>query len=76
MKTLNINHIINSIVHPVRIAIPVFQGLACHFKNFIMKGPRFFIPRDRKYYYPREEAAHKAAMEMKKNNFPGQGPPL
>ncbi len=78
MKTLIKNHI-------PRLSIPAIPGIgqALHIiKNIlryiiktIMKGLRFFFPPERKFYYPREKAAFKHAMDIKKNSFPGQGPP-
>ncbi len=66
----------NNIVHPIALAIPFFKGIVLHLIRVIIKGHRFFSPRKRKFYYRKEQAAFKAAMEIKKNNFPGQGPPL
>ncbi len=76
MKLSIKKYIVHPIIHPIRIAIPAFQGLALHLIKLIIKGPRFFFPRERKFYYPKEQAVHKAAMEVKKNSFPGLGPPL
>ncbi len=79
MKLLIKKNIVYSIVPPIVLAIPAFQGMAHRLITMIIKGSRclrFFIPRKRKFYYPKEQAAYRAAMERKKNNFPGQGPPL
>ena len=66
----------NYIVHPIVLAIHAFQGLVLHPIKNIMTGLRSFLPRKRKFYYHKEQAAYKAVMEVKKNTFPGQGPPL
>ncbi len=70
MKTFKKNHI-------PHLSIPAIPGIgqALHIIKTIMKGLRFFFPPERKFYYPREEAAFKHAMDIKKNSFPGQMPP-
>ncbi len=72
MKTLIKNHI------PLALSIPALPGIkqALYIIKIFLKGLGFFFPPKRKFYYRKEQAAFKNAMEIKKNNFPGQGPPL
>ena len=59
-------------------AVPVIGPalrIILHPVKIILKSRRFFFPPQRKFYYPGEEAAFRHAAEIKKNAFPGQGPP-
>ncbi len=67
----------NYIPYHFALSVPAIPGinLALGIIKTIVKGLRFFFPPERKFYYPKEEAAFKNALDIKKNNFPGQGPP-
>ncbi len=67
----------NYIPHQFVLSIPAIPGMkqAINIIKKLLKSLRFFFPPEREFYYPKEQAAYKNAMEIKKNNFPGQGPP-
>jgi len=67
--------------HISYLSIPVIHAIpgkkqAIFILKIILKGVGFFFPPRRKFYYREEQAAFKNAMDIKKNSFPGQGPPL
>ena len=76
MNPLIKNYIVRPISYPIVLAIPAFQGMVHLLAKIIMKIPGYFSLREREFYYHKEQVAHKTAMEIKKNNFPGPGSPL
>lgn len=70
IKNILIVHIASSIP-----AVPGISKIGAVFKK-LRAVVRFFIPKKRKFYSHKEEQAYRAAINIKKNNPPGPGPPM